>query len=98
MINAEGSALLSDAVAAVRYAADMGADIINASWGFSTAGFDADSPEIAALADAIDYAVARGVIVVAAAGNSGTPPVHYPAAHRRVIAVGSSSQARIWAI
>jgi subtilisin family serine protease len=93
MINAEGSALLSDAVAAVRYAADMGADIINASWGFSTAGFDADSPEIAALADAIDYAVARGVIVVAAAGNSGTPPVHYPAAHRRVIAVGSSSQA-----
>jgi len=92
MINAEGNAFLSDAASAVRYAADMDADIINASWGLSTEGLTAVSPEIAALAQAIDHAVGKGVIVVAASGNSGTPGVHYPAADRRVIAVGSSSQ------
>lgn len=90
MINAEGNALLSDAASAVRYAADMGADIINASWGLNPAGLTAGSPEIAALAEAIDDALALGVVIVAAAGNSGTPGVHYPAADPRVIAVGSS--------
>jgi len=48
---------------AVRYAADMGADIISASWG----GF-ADSET---LADAFRYAQDLGVLSVAAAGNLG---------------------------
>jgi len=90
MINAEGSAFGSDAASAIRYAADMGANIINASWGLDINGLASDNPEIAVLADAIDHAVGLGVIIVAAAGNSGTPGVHYPATDRRVIAVGSS--------
>ena len=90
MINAEGEAFLSDAASAVRYAADMGADIINASWGLDPAGLTAASPEIAPLAEAIDDALALGVVIVAASGNSGSQGVHYPAADQRVIAVGSS--------
>ncbi len=38
---------------------------------------------------AIDYAIARGVIVVAAAGNGGTMGMDYPAAYAPVISVGS---------
>ncbi|MEJ2604688.1 MAG: S8 family serine peptidase [Gammaproteobacteria bacterium] len=89
MINAEGSGHLSDAVAAVNYAADMGADFINASWGFDTTQFGPQDPEIAPLAEAIDSAIGQGVVIVAASGNGGTPVVHYPAADPRVIAVGS---------
>lgn len=54
---------LIDVAWAVVYAVDMGADIINLSLG----GFAEPGP----LGDAIDYAEAAGVLVVAAAGNSG---------------------------
>jgi hypothetical protein len=94
MINAEGNAFLSDAAAAVIYAADMGATIINASWGLGIAGLSPDGQEIAVLREALDHAFAQGVTVVAAAGNSGAPGVHYPAADPRVIAVGSSGPTR----
>jgi subtilisin family serine protease len=94
MINAEGDAFLSDAAAAINYATDMGATIINASWGLGIAGLGPDSPEIAPLAEALDHAVAQGVVVVAAAGNSGLPGLSYPAADPRVIAVGSSGPTR----
>jgi subtilisin family serine protease len=43
------------------------------------------------IAEAIDSAASRGVIVVAAAGNSGTPGLHFPAIMRNTIAVGSSN-------
>lgn len=92
VIHAEGDAFLSDAAAGINYAAAMGADIINASWGFSIAGYTPTSPEVAVISEAIDFAFSNGAIVVAAAGNSGLPGVYYPAADRRVIAVGSSSQ------
>lgn len=91
MINAEGNAFASDAASALRYAAEMGADIAIASWGLPTDGLAPNSPEIAVLAEALDYALDAGLIVVAAAGNGGGPGVHFPAANRRVIAVGSSS-------
>jgi subtilisin family serine protease len=89
MINPEGNAFLSDAVSAVNYAVDMGATFINASWGLPIDGLGPSSPEIAPLVAAIDYAVANGVTIVAAAGNSGTQGVHFPATDPRVIAVGS---------
>ena len=91
MINPEGNAFLSDAVSAVNYAVDKGATFINASWGLSINGLSPSSPEIAPLVTAIDNAVANGVTIVAAAGNSGTQGVHYPATDPRVIAVGSSN-------
>ncbi|MGY2001675.1 S8 family serine peptidase [Blastococcus sp. SYSU DS1024] len=75
---------------AIRYAADNGADVINASWG---------GPGGAAiLTEAIDYANSLGVVVVAAAGNdSGNrdTSLFYPASINRpnVITVGSSTAA-----
>ncbi|NIP84949.1 MAG: S8 family serine peptidase, partial [Planctomycetales bacterium] len=52
---------------AVRYAADHGADIINASWGVDTNGLNPADVEI--LRQAVDYAVnQKGVIFLAASG------------------------------
>ena len=88
-INAEGTGFGSDAAAAINYAVDNGAQIINASWGINLNL--ADPSEIQVIAQAIDYAVSQGVIVVAAAGNSGTAGLHFPASMPGTIAVGSSN-------
>jgi thermitase len=92
IINAEGWAFGSDAAAAVHYAADNGADVINISWGIKIDPADSTAmDEIQILVEAIEYAVSKGVIVVAAAGNSGTADLHFPACMRSTIAVGSSN-------
>lgn len=88
-INAEGTGFGSDAAAAINYAVDMGAHVINASWGINLTS--ADPSEIQVIAQAVDYAVSQGVIFVAAAGNSGTSDVHFPASMANTIAVGSSN-------
>ncbi len=63
-LNSSGSGTDTAAAAAIEYAVDHGAKVINASWGGS--GTDP------VLASAIQYADQYGVIIVAAAGNSGT--------------------------
>lgn len=68
----------------LRFAADHGADVAN----LSIAG---PSPT-GVLADAVDYAAAKGVTVVAAAGNDGGPSVSWPAAYPKVVAVGAVGQ------
>jgi subtilisin family serine protease len=89
VINAEGWGLGSAGASAINYAADMGADIINISWGFDPSGPDPDG-EVAAITDAVNYAAAQGAILVAAAGNGEGPPVLFPASLPNTIAVGSS--------
>ncbi len=64
----------------IMYAADQGARVINLSLS------SRESSQL--LADAIAYAVGKGTLVVAAAGNSGGA-VEYPAAYDDVLAVGS---------
>jgi len=68
----------------ITYAADHGARVIN----LSLAGSDA-SP---VLESAVDYATARGVLVVAAAGNDGTSDPAYPAAYTNAVAVSATDQ------
>ena len=71
---------------AIRYAADMGADIINCSWGGS--GADPGGQEV------IDYAISKGSVVVAAAGNDGVDTdVYdmYPACFDGVLSVGATN-------
>lgn len=70
-----------DAAAAMLYAANMGAHIINCSWG------DANFSQI--IKDAVDYCVERGVVIVAAAGNSPGVNINYPARFNNTIAVGA---------
>jgi subtilisin family serine protease len=91
LINAEGWAFGSDAASAINYATNMGAHVINISWGIDLSGATpSDLEAIQVIAEAIDFAVSRGVIVVAAAGNSGTAGLHFPAIMKNTIAVGSS--------
>ena len=73
-----------DSAAAIVYAADNGASVINMSWGSEHRSF--------VIQDAINYAYARGVVLVAAAGNSQKPEAIFPAAYRKVIAVASTEQ------
>ena len=65
----------------LRFAADHGADVAS----LSIAG---PSPT-RLVRDAVRYATAKGVTVVAAAGNDGAAAVGWPAADPRVIAVGA---------
>jgi uncharacterized repeat protein (TIGR02543 family) len=64
----------------IYYAVNNGADVINMSLG---------GGGVPPYANALDYAEAQGVVVVAASGNSGVNPVIYPAAYGSVLAVGA---------
>ena len=70
-----------DLAAAIIYAVDNGAHVLNLSWGSFDRAF--------VIEDAVRYATERGVVIVAAAGNSGQPPVAYPAALDEVISVSA---------
>lgn len=78
-----GQAVILDSavIDAIRRATDDGCRVISMSLG----GPDPSQ----ALQDAVDYAHAHGVLVVAATGNNPTLPVQYPAACDNVIGVGS---------
>ncbi|MEU8371952.1 type VII secretion-associated serine protease mycosin [Micromonospora sp. NPDC048894] len=79
----------ADFARAVRWAVDHDADVLNLS-----VVLYADNP---AVRDAIDYAVRRDVVVVAAAGNlhDGGDPLPYPAAYDGVLGVGAITPAGI---
>jgi subtilisin family serine protease len=72
----------------ITYAVDHGADVINVSF--------AGSEPSRTQEEAVAYALAHNVVIVAAAGNDNGGPVDYPAAIPGVIAVGAtnSSDAR----
>ncbi|MFK8911094.1 type VII secretion-associated serine protease mycosin [Streptomyces sp. YS-3] len=71
----------------IRWAADHGADVINLSLGDDSASAHPEPSEDAA----IQYALSRGSVVVASAGNGGEQGDHvsYPAAYPGVIAVAA---------
>ncbi|HYI98860.1 MAG TPA: S8 family serine peptidase [Thermoleophilaceae bacterium] len=72
----------------IRYAASHGADIINLSLEFDSAVRSAQIPDIVS---ALHYARDRGTMVVAAAGNRGSPQVAYPARAKTVVAVAATT-------
>ena len=78
-----GIGTYEDLIRAIVYATDNGAQVINMSLGASSYSLGEEA--------AVDYAYAHGVVVVAAAGNSGLTEVHYPAAHANVIAVAATA-------
>lgn len=75
-----------DAAAAIIYSADMGAHVINMSW-----GDDKYSPIIA---DACQYAYDKGSVLVASAGNTPLPYLSYPAKLGNTISVGAVNRNR----
>ncbi len=78
-----GTGTLANVIAAIYYAAQQGATVINMSFGGPQ-----DSP---ALEAAIDYAEDQGIICVAAVANSDSPAVQYPAGSQGVIGVASTN-------
>jgi subtilisin family serine protease len=77
--------LQSDVVLAVRWAVAHGADVINLSLGF-------DPMSVPDLDAAIDDAIAKGVVVVAAAGNRSMPICSEPAATPGVVCVTATDR------
>jgi len=80
----DGVGSMDDLAAAIVRATDAGARVINMSLG-GPAGAQT-------LEDAIGYAYARNVILVAAAGNSGVSTPFYPAAYEHVVSVAGTDQ------
>lgn len=77
----------ADVISAIDYAVNNGADVINLSLGSKN--------ESQSLKEACDAAVAKGVLVVAAAGNDGTRTPFYPAAFDSVIGVAALDKGNI---
>ncbi|MFC1751577.1 S8 family peptidase [Patescibacteria group bacterium] len=87
-LDRNGSGYTSDIIDGINWAVTNGMDVINMSLGTAS--------DIQALHDAVDAADAAGVVVVAAAGNSGdgdgaTNEVIYPAKYSSVIAVAATA-------
>jgi thermitase len=77
------TAFMSDVASGITWATNNGAEIINISL--------AGSGTTTALNNAVTYAEANGVIVVAAAGNEGTTVPQYPAALSTVLGVAATT-------
>jgi subtilisin family serine protease len=94
VLNQNGSGWSSVVARGIVYAADLKTQklgnapvVINMSLGGS-----ADAMEKAA----VDYAIGKGVIVVAAAGNAGTAGMDFPGAHPEVISAASAGWIGEW--
>lgn len=82
-----GEAVTADRIAqGILYAVSHGARIINVS--LTRAGAPDPNEELA-----VRYALDRGVVVIAAAGNAGGEAKQYPAAYPGVISVGATDDA-----
>lgn len=86
--SASGSCWADDVSAAVKAAADNGANVVNISLG-------SDSPS-SLIYDAVVYAAGKNVLVVAAAGNDGpyAGSIDYPAANSEVVGAGALDVAK----
>ncbi len=89
VLDHKGSGWVSDIIAGIEWSVDNGMQIISMSLGTSS--------DVQALHDACDAAYDAGVLIVAAAGNSGNEEgtgdnVEYPAKYESVIAVAATDQ------
>ena len=83
-LGADGTGFSSDSIAAMEFAMDNGADVVNMSLGSTTASASEEA--------AVDALTAAGIAVVAANGNDGnqTNGINYPAAYDNSIAVSAT--------
>ena len=99
VVRSDGTVPIAGEVAAIHWAVDNGARVINLSLGGARDPLNPNLDTYSSLEQAaIDYAVARGVVVVAAVGNGPQSPAtpwnfaHYPAALPHVIGVSALRQ------
>lgn len=84
VLDSTGAGTYGDVASGIIYATDKGAKIVNLSLGGSSSS--------QTLHEAVKYALSRGVVVVAAAGNNSNDSSVYPAAYPGVIAVTATTQ------
>lgn len=84
---AVGLGAIADLDAAVKLAVDLGAKVLNLSFGTDDALLAPGAPK--PHADVVAYALERGCVLVAASGNNGGETSYWPAAFPGVIAVGA---------
>ncbi len=90
VLDGSGSGFFSDVLDGVDWARTHGADILNLSLGGLL------SPDqIALFQPTFSAARAAGVLIVAAAGNSGNPLMYYPAGLAGVVSVGAVDHADV---
>jgi subtilisin family serine protease len=82
VLSRAGTAPWSRVAAGIVWAADHGARVVNVSIAGSSGSMQ--------LRDAVAYAAKRGVVVVAAAGNTGETRPQYPAAYPTVLGVAAT--------
>jgi serine protease len=82
VVTVGGSATAADIAEAIRLAADRAADVINLS--LSGTGYSETMQQ------SIAYAYRKGVVIVAAAGNSNQNSVTYPARYKHVLSVAAT--------
>jgi subtilisin family serine protease len=82
-----GVGALDNIDAGMKRLIDLGVKVINMSFGTPESMLDADAPR--PHEEIVRYAIARGVILIAASGNSGLTEKYFPAAHEGVISVGA---------
>jgi serine protease len=83
VLSARGWGTMADVAEGIRWAADHGAQVINLSLGAPM--------KSKVVENAVNHAMKKGVVVVAAAGNSGRS-VGYPAGYPGVIAVSATDK------
>jgi subtilisin family serine protease len=82
----DGSFTSAAIVKGIRYAADNGAKVISMSLGGNGA-----LPEVQ---KAVQYALSKGCVVVAATGNDGKNTVSFPARYDEILSIGSSKDGK----
>ena len=82
-----GVGAIGDINAGLKVALDLGADVLNMSFGTPASALDPYDPSPHAAV--LEYGARLACVMVAAAGNSGEREVFHPAADAHVIAVGS---------
>ncbi|HVK59199.1 MAG TPA: S8 family peptidase, partial [Candidatus Kapabacteria bacterium] len=78
----DGNGTVGDAIAAITYAVENGARIINASWGLNDRS--------RALEEVTQFAAKAGVLIIAAAGNDRSEDPSYPASFETVLSVAAT--------
>ncbi|MCL4562261.1 MAG: S8 family serine peptidase [Chloroflexi bacterium] len=90
ILNSSGQGYFSNLADAIYYAADHGARVINMSLGSQASANFRCATTFPYLQTAIDYAYNKGVLLVAAAGNEGSPGEVVPADCTHVLGVAST--------
>ncbi|HSX09375.1 MAG TPA: S8 family serine peptidase [Candidatus Saccharimonadales bacterium] len=85
VLDDSGSGTTSEATAGITWAADNGAKVISMSLGTTEAN------TASMYNQAVSYAMSKGAIVVAAAGNDGNSQLNYPAAATGVVSVAATT-------